>query len=93
MKKLQNTLIAMTDELHLVKQALNEATSEVTSLKKQHATALRQLDKLKRSHDSTVADFMASETIERLEEKVELNQVLSEFQEFKKCLVQVVNRQ
>ena len=91
MKKLQNTLIAMTDELHLVKQALNEATSEVTSLKKQHATALRQLDKLKRSHDSTVADFMASETtIERLEEeKVELKLVLSEFQEFKKCLERI----
>ena len=80
--------IVMTEELHLVKQALTEATNEVTSLKNQHATALRQLDKLKKSHDSTVADFMASEMIiEQLEEeKVELKQVLSEFQEFKKCL-------
>ena len=87
-KKLQSSLLVMTEELHLVKQALTEATNEVTSLKNQHATALRQLDKLKKSHDSTVADFMASEMIiEQLEEeKVELKQVLSEFQEFKKCL-------
>ena len=88
MKKLQHTLMVMTDELHLVKQALTEASNEVTTLKKQHTTDLRKLDKLQKSHDSTVADFMASETtIERLEEeKVELKQVLSEFQEFKKLL-------
>ena len=79
---------SMADELRLVKQALAEATNEKTSLKKQHVTALRQLDKPKKSHNSTVADFMVSEIIiERLEEeKVELKQVLSEFQKFKKCL-------
>ena len=62
MKKLQHTLMVMTDELHLVKQALTEASNEVTTLKKQHTTDLRKLDKLQKSHDSTVADFMASET-------------------------------
>ena len=73
----------ITNELCLAKHALNEATNEVISLKKQHATALRQIDKIKRSHDSTVADVMASETIERLEEeKVELKQILSEFLKF-----------
>lgn len=40
----------MTDELHLVKQALTEASNEVISLKKQHATALRKLDELKKNH-------------------------------------------
>ena len=86
--KLKDKVIVMTEELCCVKQALTEALSEVTALKKQHATALRQLEKLRRSHDSTVTDFMASEmVIERLEEeKVELKQVLSEFQEFNKCL-------
>ena len=80
--KLKDKVIVMTEELCCVKQALTEALSEVTVLKKQHATALRQLEKLRRSHDSTVTDFMASEmVIERLEEeKVELKQVLSEFQ-------------
>lgn len=80
--------MAMTNELHHVKQALAEASNEAISLKKQYATALRKLDKHKKSHDSTVGDFMASEmTIERLkEENVELKQILSEFQESKKCL-------
>ena len=75
-------------ELHHVKQALAEASNEVISSKKQYAIALRKLDKLKKSHDSTVRDFMASEmTIERLEgENVELKQVLSKFQGSMKCL-------
>ena len=86
--KLKDKVIVMTEELCCVKQALTETLSEVTALKKQHATALRQLEKLRRSHDSTVTNFMASEmVIERLEEeKAELKQVLSEFQELNKCL-------
>ena len=75
----------MDEELHEVQHALNEASVEVILSKKQSATALKQLAKLKISHDSTVADFMASETIiERLEEeRVELKSVISEFEELK----------
>ena len=87
-KKLQHKLAVVTSEFSLVKQALTEASIEVTSLQNQHATALRKIEKLKKSQESTVADFMASEeTIERLEEeKLELKEVLTEFQELKKCL-------
>ena len=87
-KKLQHKLALMTEELCLVKLALTNAYTEVTSLKKQHTTALKKVEKLKKSHDSTVADCMASEaTIERLEEeKLELKEVISEFQELKKML-------
>ena len=50
--------IAMTNELHHVKQALAEASNEVISLKKQYATALRKLDKLKTSPASRAAEIV-----------------------------------